>query len=339
MKKILAMTLSLIMCGAMFVSCGDTDSSSKADKDSSSSSAAESSSSAADAQSKADDAENSSEESSTADESSAADTEDASSGEVNAAENNEGALGKAFTEKINTGVYDIEGVMTSEFTGETPVVMTYNNNDFHVIVSMLGTNIEMYGVDGKIYQVVPAAQMYSIMDDDDAAQLNISSYGLDENYKFKGTSEKDGYTVESYDVFAKVEAAEGVTVEQSDEPDGSADYYFDSDGELKKIVTSLPLMGDTTIEFTKVSFDDVKIELPDMSSWQEFKQGDELSDADKIRMQLGVFGITKEMVEKAGSTYEDFAKLDEDAQRELVKKIAADNGISIATLGLDDSEE
>ena len=267
MKKLLAFTLSLVMSAAFLTACGDDDSSSKKDKDSSSST---SSSAAADSDSsKADDA------SSAADaDSSEADT-DASSDDATTAATGDGALTKAYTEKMASGDFAVE--MKAEVMGmETNLALKKASDDMYCKLDLFGETIEIYKVGDTAVAVLPSEKKYGEVPEEQLASYtsSVSTYTLDENATFVGSAEEDGMTVETFKVPLNVELGEGVTMESSEDNDTEMKYYFDADGNLKKVVSNSPMVGETTVEITSLSFEDVKIELPDLSDYEKVEQGE-----------------------------------------------------------------
>ncbi|MBR1382544.1 MAG: hypothetical protein IJ555_01835 [Ruminococcus sp.] len=261
MKKILASTLALIMSVSLLTACGDEDSSSKADKSDSSSvsSAAEStedSSPADDSPADSSEAESSDDESSTADDSSEADTK---TGEA-------GALTKAYTEKLNSNSFSLE--MKANALGiDTASKIKRNGEDFYVYLDFFGETIEVYKVGDKALGVIPSENSYVEIDPSEVGTYEqaVNTFGIDENATFVGTTEEDGFTVETYKVPMEMELEEGVTLEEGTDTDTEIKYYFDADGNLKKIVTNSFGM-ETTSEITSFETENVTIELPDTSS-------------------------------------------------------------------------
>ena len=256
MKKILASTLALIMSVSLLTACGDEDSSSKADKSDSSSvsSTAESAEESSTADSSETDA--SSDESSEADDSSEA---DAKSGEI-------GALTKAYSEKIKSDTFSLE--MKANALGmDTVSKIKRNGEDFYVYLDLFGEAIEVYKVGDKAIGVIPSENAYVEVDSSELGTYEeaVNTYAVDENATFVGTTEEDGFTVETYKVPLDIELGEGVTLEEGSDTDTEMKYYFDADGNLKKIVTNSFGM-ETTSEITSFETENVTIELPDTSS-------------------------------------------------------------------------
>ncbi|MBO6140873.1 MAG: hypothetical protein J6O40_03675 [Ruminococcus sp.] len=260
MKKILAAALALVMSAAFMTACGDDDSSSskaKKDTESSSVAATEESSSAAEESSTADES-SAADESSTADESSDAPAE---AGEA-------GPLTTAFNEKLKAGKYELE--MTAEAMGMTSKsIVKMNGENVYVSLDLLGETIEVYIVDGKAIGIIPSQNAYVEADPNELG-IDLStitdSYTLNDKATYVGSSEEDGLTVETYKVPLDMELGEGVTLESGADSDTELKYCYDADGMLKKIVSNAAMVGESTVEVTKLSFDDVKIELPDTSS-------------------------------------------------------------------------
>ncbi|MGN0622898.1 MAG: hypothetical protein ACI4JA_02990 [Oscillospiraceae bacterium] len=307
MKKISALLLALIMTCAAFTACGDSDSDSKkkTEKKSETSSAA-----AVDDESKAD--ESKAEES----------KEDDSKVE-------EGGLAKAYTEKLNSGEFAFDMTVSSDMTGEIPCSMAAKNGNFHVTMAMMGMNIEIYIVDGKAYTLMPEAKLYEVSEDIDLDEMGLDTFTLDEDYKYVETKEEDGMTVEVYTVPSEGFDISGLeSEEESSESDESSNdtvsYYFDADGNLKKIVTVSSLAGTTTVTVNSLAFECDDIVLPDLSDWVESKEGEELDPETQMKVTLSMFGVTEEMVKDAGFTYAQLAELEDEELMEALSEMGVD---------------
>ncbi|MBR6337858.1 MAG: hypothetical protein IKR76_09050 [Ruminococcus sp.] len=260
MKKLLAFTLSLVMSAAFLTACGDEDSSSKKSKDSS----ATSSSAAAEDSSKGDESSDAGDASSDAGDASS-DAGDANSDEKPAAEG-DGALTKAYTEKMKEGNYAIE-MKASVMGMDTNIALKQNGDDMYALLDLFGEQMEIYKIGDSATVVMPSEKQYGEVPADQIAAYtgSVSTYTIDENSTFVGTSEEDGMTVETFKVPMEMELGEGVTVGDDADTDNEVKYYYDADGNLKKIVTTSPMIGESAVEITSLKFGDVKIELPDRS--------------------------------------------------------------------------
>ena len=281
MKKFLAFTLSLVMSASFLTACGDEDSSSKKSKDSSStsSSAAADSSTADSADSKAD-SDAGSDDSSTAD----ASSDDASS-DNGASTGDVGPLTKAYTEKMAAGVFSME-MKANVMSMDTNITIKQNGENMFMALDLFGEQMEIYKVDGKAIVLLPSEKKYGEVPEDQLAQYtsSVNTYALADNAKYVGTTEEDGMTVETFKVPLDIELGEGVTLESTEEGSNETEtkYYYDADGNLKKIVTNAPMVGETTVEVVSLSFDNVTIELPDLSGYEKVEQTEEESSEESV---------------------------------------------------------
>ena len=268
MKKLLAFTLLLVMSAAFLTACGDEDSSSKKDKDSS----ATSSSAAAEDSSKGDESSDAGDASS--------DAGDASSDEKSAAEG-DGALTKAYTEKMKEGNYAVE-MKASVMGMDTNIAIKQNGDDMYALLDLFGEQMEIYKIGDSATVVMPSEKQYGEVPADQIAAYtgSISTYTIDENSTFVGTSEEDGMTVETFKVPMEMELGEGVTVGDDADTDNEVKYYYDADGNLKKVVTTSPMVGESAVEITSLKFGDVKIELPDLSGYTKVEAGEGVAEVE-----------------------------------------------------------
>lgn len=239
-----------------------------------------------------------------------------------------GDYAKAYTEKIAGGVYSIDAVINMPMFGETPMTVKVNGNDLYANITTLGVNVEVYQVDGKTYNMMPQVQSYMITESKTLQELGVSTYELPAEAKFLGSYEENGLIVEKFEL-PTVTVSEDISLDASiDGGSYEAEYYFDNSGNLKQIKTEVPLLGETVFEVKNISFDDVTIELPDLTDWTEMKEGEQLDKAATIKMGLSIYGVTEEMLTEAGYTYEQLAEMEEDEVTEIITKIAEDNGLT-----------
>ena len=336
MKRLCALTLSVLASAAVLVSCGDSSSS---EKDSSSQSTV-SSQAAGGEESKAEEssaeeskAEESAADVSAADESAADESAaDESAADESAADEStldeskadepsggEGVLAKAYTEKLASKQYSIEASVNSSLTGDTEVKMDVNGDNMHLVTKIMGIETDTYTIGDKTYSLVPSMKAYTVGEKNKLSAANFDTYALTDKSKFVSTGEEDGLTVETYDV--EMGSALGGNTQMK--------YYFDSDGTLKKIIVDAPLIGKTAIEFKSIKFEEVDVSLPDLSGMTEIKQGETLDNKSKITMTMSLLGITEDMLKKAGSSSEELAKLSDEEIVSFLTKVAKDNGLKV----------
>ena len=302
MKKTIAVIASVLMCAAVFAGCGKKTEDSSAPATETTTTTAEEVSS----------------------------VEDTSSEDESARKEIEtnGDYAKAYTEKIAGGVYSIDAVINMPMFGETPMTVKVNGNDLYANITTLGVNVEVYQVDGKTYNMMPQVQSYMITESKTLQELGVSTYELPAEAKFLGSYEENGLIVEKFEL-PTVTVSEDISLDVSiDGGSYEAEYYFDNSGNLKQIKTEVPLLGETVFEVKNISFDDVTIELPDLTDWTEMKEGEQLDKAATIKMGLSIYGVTEEMLTEAGYTYEQLAEMEEDEVTEIITKIAEDNGLT-----------
>lgn len=314
MKKISAIVLSLLMTCAVLASCGDNDSSSKKDSDSKK----QDTSSAAAADSK--------------DEESKADSSAAES----KADVQYGSLAKAYTDKLNAGEFKIDMTLSSDLTGEMPCVITSKGGNYFIKMTAMGLKAEVYIVDGKGYTIMPDADVYQVMDDVDLGDLGVNTFGLNDSYQYVETKEEDGLTLEVYkavftdDYDLSSENADDSTDSSKNEytVETTVTYYFDSNGDLKKIVSNDDFSGETTATVNSAEWTAEDITLPDLSGLTEMTDDSELSDEASMKIMLSMFGVTEDMLKEAGYTYDDLLALEDD---ELMG-VLADLGVDLSSI-------
>ncbi|MBR6874469.1 MAG: hypothetical protein IKN17_13270 [Ruminococcus sp.] len=335
MKKICALILSVIISAAAFVGCGDADSSStaesKADTVSSQAAGADSSADSA-AESAAESTAESTADSGPADVQSETDSDtDESKAPVEVLEG-WGDLAKAYTEKLRGGSYAIDMTITSELSGEMPVVLRTSGGNSYIKMTTSGVEIEAYIIDGKAYSLIPSMNAYSVTENGEGIMNSVSTYGLSDNALYTGSEEKDGYTVENYIIPVFITGDVSASVDPDNSLNTKVSYYFQGE-ELKKIVADSPLMGETTLTMNSLSFDVDPVELPDISGMTKIDQDTVKDPASSVKMTMALLGITEDMVTKSGYTIDQLAALDADKLAETLVRVAKDNGIDLSDYG------
>lgn len=244
MKKVTAIICSVIMSCAMFVSCGDESSSSKAEETSSA----------------------------VTSEVSADDTSDSKAAETNS----DATYAAAYTEKLKDGNFSIEMTTESDYTGAFTIKMESSGENFHMYMDLgeYGAT-DTYYLDGKMYTLEEATKTYMVFDMSDeevgGEDAVSTGFGLEDDYDFVSSEETDdGLICETYSFVDEMLAADSET-----EVDPSTvKYYFDkSSGDLKKIEVSQMGITQTgiiqTVTVNSFVVGDVEITLPDLTDWTE----------------------------------------------------------------------
>ena len=239
-----------------------------------------------------------------------------------------GEYTKAYTEKLKKGVYAMDATVTTSMFGETPLSFKVNGEDLYVKMSTMGIDVEVYQKEGKSYNLMPQMKTYVVSKATTLEQQGVNNYALNDGAEYLGNESEEGLIVEKYKL-PILTVSSDISLDISiDAGSYECKYYYTKSGDLKKIFVNSPSTGETTVEINSLSFEDVTIELPDLTDWTEMTQGEKLDKVATIKMGLAVYGVTDEMVEKAGYTYEQLAEMDEQEVTEVLTKIAEDNGLN-----------
>lgn len=261
MKKITAIICSLIMTCTVFASCGDSSSSSsKADTTAATTTTAAVAEDSSDAQSTTDTTADSNVETATGD-----------------------TLAAKYTQALSNQVFSLDMTVTSDYTGEMPMVLQADGTNYYISMNLMGMAIDMYLIDNQMYMMDSSSKSYSVTSMDSAdfnlEDEGVSSFGLNDSYKFVSSETTDDglicetYSIDESSLMGEIELGSGVTLEteSTSETDSEstsyAKYYFDAATEqLKKIEMSTMGMNESIV-INSFSTDDVKIELPDLTDW------------------------------------------------------------------------
>lgn len=243
MKKITALMVSVIMACGILSGCGDSDSSSKSDASSKAKKGSTASSAAAEPDS-------------------------------------DKHLAEVYTEALDNKHFSLKMTATSDFTGETPLVLEVCGDDVHYEMSMLGFNIVAYKIGDTAYVLDAASKSYAKDESGDLSEGMMDdnmTMGVTDAYTFVSSENADGFIVETYNVKNEwqVNDASGVeVVVDSDDDDSSSDtvikYYFDENTkDLVKIeTTAMGMTSTTTIDSFDPEISEIK--LPDdFDTWTE----------------------------------------------------------------------
>lgn len=261
MKKLSAIICSLIMTCAVFTGCGKSDSSSSKTDTSS----AETSSVAV-----TDTTDSSSADTSTASDSTASDGSE--------------TLAEKYTQSLASKVYTLDMTITSDYTGEMPMVLSCDGTNYYISMSVLGMDITMYLVDNQMYVFDESSKSYSVSDMDSSTfnfdEEGVSSFGLDDSYTYVSTETTDDglicetYSIDEASIMGEYDLGSGVTLEtestdsnSSSESSSYIKYYFDSATEELKSIEAYTMGMSQTVTINSFSTDNVTIELPDLSAW------------------------------------------------------------------------
>lgn len=241
MKKIAALLVSVVMACGFCAGCGDSDSSSKSDASSKGKSTASTAQADPDTEGK--------------------------------------HLAEVYTDALKNKTFSLKMTTSSDFMGETPMVLEMFGDDLHYEMSFLGVSLNVYKIGDTTYVLDTASKSFCKDDTgafgEDAMGTN-QSMGIDDSYTFVSSENADGYIIETYSISNQWELSEESGVEitvdstEDDSDASTAKYYFDeSTKELVKIEsTAMGMTSTTTIDTFKT--DITGIELPeDFDSWTE----------------------------------------------------------------------
>lgn len=293
MKKIFSILLSLSLSCTILASCGAKDSSSKEDT--------------------------SSKQTTSSSDSSVSSKDEVKSGQ----------FAKAYTEKINKGPFTMEMTVENAQLGKMPLYVAGKDGNYLVKMSAMGMKTEVYILGKDSYMLMPDTKLYSKDADMDMDEIGVNTFGLDETYDFIETKEEGDLILEVY----KSKITDDNDSNDSDDSKDSDDlniemnitYYFKSNGDLVKIVSSDELSGKTTCTIDSLKFDSEDIKLPDLTGWTEMSgDGTDIDEETQIKVMLSLFGVTEDMLKEAGYTYAQLAEMDEEEVMTVLEALGID---------------
>ena len=321
MKKTIAMIAALIMAGSVLTACGSSNNGGSDSAAATTTVAAEESK-----------AEESKSEESMADESKAEESkaEESKADESKAEEAvpELGPLTAAYNENVSANNYSMK-IKLSAMAIESEMRFDRCGDDYYADLDIFGMHMQVYKVGDKAVTLLPDADAY--LEGDGGIDISqLDTYVVPADSTYVGSEEVDGFIVETYTTPFDMGDME---IDETDSESGASDvaetkYYYDELSNLKKIVTTAPFVGESIVEFEDLSFMNTKIEMPDTSKLTVYDP----ENPDPVvagKLVCAFYGVTEDMLKKAGESYESVGKMDDETVQETLGKIASDNGLDV----------
>ncbi|MFT3952048.1 MAG: hypothetical protein QM689_08945 [Oscillospiraceae bacterium] len=252
MKKILALSLSLLMSISLLSACGKEDPSSDDSKSAANTTTTTAANSAVTTTTQA--------TTTTILTTQTATSELPASGDFK----NDGAYAKAFTKSMAGGKYTME--MSANMAGtELSMTMVVSGNKGYAKTESAGVKSDMYFADGKMYVLIPSLKQYYVMDNVDistAVDLPVLGDDMKPTQTKLATLDGTEYITETY-IITDPTAGKVTAV-----------YYFDKDsGDIKAIDTQTGGESVAILKITsfKATADEKLTKLPDLSDYSKIE--------------------------------------------------------------------
>lgn len=229
-----------------------------------------------------------------------------------ASSDNSDTLARQLSDNLDLGEYAIDMVISGDgYDSAMPCKMTAKDGSGFVSMTVSGVYTEFYTVDGVTYMLMPDIACYEITGDEGSFSGNAFVKVSDDDV-LTDTYTEDGRITE---VFSSLDS------------DGSTETYtfvFDEEELTLISLTAETADGTTLTEINSISLSGVDIELPDLSGWQNVSDTDSVDDVTYMKLTLYYMGITEEMVEEAGYTFDEIAAMDESELNDLLSEMGVD---------------
>ena len=223
---------------------------------------------------------------------------------------NKKTLAAELSDRLDTEDYELRFTICDRSSTETVCRIVRSGKDGLVAMDSAEIYSEFYTVGGKKYMLLPVIKCYKKIGEE-------SSFGnafikLGENDMLYNIEETENEITEIY---------------KPSESSLRETYYFTFDkstGAIKKAVTEDNGVLSVITRIESLDWRTETVALPDLDDWFDFSDDVLVSDVTALKVSYYTRGITPEMVEKAGYTYEQISKFDpdkiEEVSRELLEK-------------------
>lgn len=216
-------------------------------------------------------------------------------------------LAARFSERLDCDDYDVT-IRTDDV--ESRIIRSGNNG--FVQMTSDGIESEFYNVNGSSYLLLPEIKCFR----------RIAGQGTFGN-AFVKLGEKDM-------LFDITETDTEITeVYKPTYSNLKETYYFTFDkatGEIKRAVTKEDGAEEVVTEVLSMVWKADEVELPDLTGWDDISDDAAVSDVASMKFVFYRKGITPDMVEKAGYTFEQIAQMSTEESDELADTILNEQG-------------
>ena len=211
------------------------------------------------------------------------------------------------SDRLDTDNYDITLRVLGETADPVECRMVRNGDNGLVTMRRSGVYSIFYTISGESTMLLPEINCYRSIDGQNSFGNAFIKLGKDDML-YDITENKDEVT----------------EVYKPSDPAAKETYYFTFDkatGELKKAVTESEGSETVTTNVEHMEWNSGPIELPDLTGWDDISDDASVSDVTAIKVSFYTRGITPDMVEKEGYTYEQLARMDPDETDEISRQI------------------
>jgi hypothetical protein len=215
-------------------------------------------------------------------------------------------LAEELSDNLDSGMYSLDMTISgTDYTTEMPCKICEADGDGYVYMEISGIPTEFYTVDSQTYMLFSDIKCYQITED--SGSFGNVLFKIGEGDTLTSTDTADGKTTEVY-------------TSTSDSSDEKSTYPFVFDEETGTLESFKSVSGDTTTEISvsSVSWDNVKIEMPDLSDWADISDTDSLDETTQNKFALYCMGVTEDIMQEKGYSYDDFDKLTDDDIQALI---------------------
>lgn len=223
---------------------------------------------------------------------------------------NKKTLAAELSDRLDSEDYELKFTIYGSSSSETVCRIVRSGDDGLVTMDSEDVYSEFYTVGGKTYMLLPVIKCYKRLDTE--GRFGNAFIKLGENDMLYNIEETENDITEIY---------------KPSEAGLRETYFFTFDkatGVIKKAVTEEEGAISVITRIESLDWHSETIALPDFADWYDFSDDVLVSDVTALKVSYYTQGIMPEMVEKAGYTYEQIAKMEpekiEEISRELLMK-------------------
>lgn len=211
------------------------------------------------------------------------------------------------SERLDKDDYDISLRVLGETADPVECRIIRNGSDGIVTMKRSGVYSEFYTIAGESVMLLPDIRCYRNIDGQNTFGNAFIKLG-------KG------------DMLFDITENKGEITEVYKPSDSSVKevYYFTFDketGALKRAVTESLGAETVTTNVESIVWSSEPVTMPDLTGWDNISDDADITDIAAIKVSFYTRGITPEMVEKEGYTYEQLAQMEPEETDEISRKI------------------
>ncbi|MCD8095923.1 MAG: hypothetical protein LUE12_07325 [Ruminococcus sp.] len=219
---------------------------------------------------------------------------------------------ETLSDNLDAGQYYIDMVISgTDYETDMPCIMIENGSDGYVSMTLSGVVTEFYTVDSATYMIMEDICCYQLTDETGGFGNGFLKIG--EGDSLTDTSSQDGIVTEIY-------TSSGDSSESANET-----YTFTFDEESGDLLSFTAKSDNetTTADINSISWEGSEIVMPDITGWSDISN-ENIDEDTQLKITLYFMGVTEQMLEDNGTTFDEAIKLSDEELNDLLDKMEID---------------